>query len=309
MIRFPAVDAALEGFRITRERPLAVLVWAAILFLANVGAQAWMLSSPALLDLMTSYAAGPPTTPEAAQAVMAKAAAAGPALGAFLAASALLNVLLYTAVLRAVLEPAKASTAYLRVGRDELRQLLLFLLIFVVWVLYSVLVNGAAALLTTFAGQAPPVVGGLLKATIWVSAVIAGLYPVVRLSLAPAMTFADGRISLFRSWSLTRGQFWGLFGAYVLAAVLGLLVGLLAMLVLGALAQVIGLASGGAFDLASVATRKGSMTPALLFSPASLVFMAIFAACYTLGFTILTAVAPSAFRHLSGRSGAPVVTP
>ena len=303
MIRFPAVDAALEGFRITREQPLAVLAWAGVLFLANVAGQGWMLSSPALQDLMGAYAAGAPATPDAAQALMAKAQAAGPALLAFVAVSAVLNVLLYTAVLRAVLQPAQASIAYLRVGLDELRQLGLLLLIFVVWVLYSTAVSSAAALLTALAGQAPAAIGGLMKAVIWVAAVIAAIYPVVRLSLGPAMTFADGRISLFRSWTMTRGQFWGLFGAYVLAAVLGLLVGLLAMLVLGALAQVIGLASHGAFDFTSVATHKGPMTLALLFSPASVVFMAIFAACYTLGFTVFSAVAPSAFRHLSGRVG------
>ena len=306
MIRFPAVDAALEGFRITRERPLAVLIWAAVLFLANLTGQAWMLTSPALQELTAAYAAGPPVNPVAAEAIMAKARTAGPALAVFLAISAVLNVLLYTAVLRAVLEPAKSSVGYLRAGLDELRQLGLLLLIFLVWVLYSAALSSAAALLITFAGQAPPAAAGLLRAVIGVAAVIAGVYPVVRLSLAPAMTFADGRISLFRSWAMTREQFWGLFGAYVLAAVLGLLVGLLAMLVLGALAQVIGLASRGAFDLTSVATQKGPMTVATLFSPASLVFLAIFSACYTLGFTVFSAVAPSAFRHLSGRAGEPV---
>lgn len=305
MIRFPAVDAALEGFRITREQPLAVLVWVGVLFLVNMFGQAWMLSSPALQDLTAAYASAPPTTPEAAEAIMGKAQAAGPALAVFLAVSAVLNVLLYTAVLRAVLEPAKARFGYLRAGRDELWQLGLLLLIFVIWVLYSTIVSAAAALLTTFAGQAPAAIGGLMKALIWVAAVIAGVYPVVRLSLAPAMTFADGRISLFRSWAMTREQFWGLFGAYALAAVLGLLVGLLAMLVLVALAQVAGFVTNHAFDISTVATRKGAMTVESLFSPVSIVFIAIFSACYTLGFTIFSAVAPAAFRSLSDRSGAP----
>ena len=39
----------------------------------------------------------------------------------------------------------------------------------------------------------------------------------VRLSLAPLITFGEHHISVFKSWSVTRGSFWPLLGAYLLA--------------------------------------------------------------------------------------------
>ena len=43
------------------------------------------------------------------------------------------------------------------------------------------------------------------------------VFVVVRLSLAPVATFAERRLVVFESWSLTRGHFWQLFAAYALA--------------------------------------------------------------------------------------------
>ena len=117
------------------------------------------------------------------------------------------------------------------------------------------------------------------------------------------MTFADRRITLFRSWAVTRGQFWGLFGAYVLAAVLALLVMLLAALIFAAIGAIGGLATHGGFDLLSAAMQKGEMTIDRLFSPTGLALVAINAICSTLAFTIVMAVGPAAFRLLTGRPG------
>lgn len=301
MIRFPPVDAALEGFRVTRERPLAVLGWGGVLMAVNLAGQAWLVGSGAL----TRIAALPPADAVAPDAAAGALSGLAPTLAILFVVGLAVNVLLYTAVLRSVLEPGQARLAYLRVGMDEVRQFALALIIAIAWFLYAVVVEVASQAISAAASSLPGPLGGLLKAAVFVAVVIAFLYPVVRLSLAPAMTFAEQRVSLLRSWALTEGQFWALFGAYVLAAVLAVLVMLLAVLIFGAVAAVGGLATHGGFDIVAAAAQKGDMTLARLFSPTGLALMAINAVCSTLAFAIIMAVGPAAFRHLSGRAGAP----
>jgi hypothetical protein len=301
MIRFNAVDAATEGFRVTREHPLTLLAWGLVMLVVNVGLQAWLLASGFGPDAMTAPAAN--LSPEEA---IQRVRTLIPFVGVALLVGVPMNVLLVTAVIRAVLEPAQSRLAYLRVGADELRQLGLLLLILLVSFVYIVALEiGTILALAALSAVAGGVAGGLLKAAVVVAAVIALLYPAVRLSLAPAMTFADRRISLFRSWAMTRGQFWGLFGAYVLAAILALLVSLLALLIVGAVAAAAGLLSHGAIDLVSVATRRAPMTLEGLFAPSMLLFAVLNAGLTALFFTIVATPAPAAFRMLSGRAGEP----
>ena len=150
----------------------------------------------------------------------------------------------------------------------------------------------------------PPVPGGLLRAAVFVALFVAFLYPAVRLSLAPSMTFADGRISLFRSWPLTAGQFWGLFGAYVLATVLALLVLMLTFVIFAALALSLKAVTKDQFDLIAAMSTPATMTMQTLFTPSRLVFLVFNALCTTLFFVLTGSVAPAAFRLLSGRTGA-----
>ena len=62
----------------------------------------------------------------------------------------------------------------------------------------------------------------------------------VRLSLAGPMTFAQRRVRLTGSWALTRGRFWSMFGAYLLAGVLITLAAVLLMIVCCVIAFMLG---------------------------------------------------------------------
>ncbi|CAN5301518.1 hypothetical protein BH09PSE2_BH09PSE2_09740 [soil metagenome] len=302
MIRFPPVEAAIEGFRVTREHPLPVLMWTALLIVFNILGQVVIITS----GLTPAMEAVQRLGPEAgASAVMAVMQSSGGWFALLFVMSFVVYVMLYTALLRAVLDPSRERAGYLNLGMDEARQLGLALLIFVCALVYSFICQLIVA--ATFLGSASlsGAAGGLLRAAVVVAIFVAFLYPAVRLSLAPAMTFADRRISLFRSWALTAGQFWGLFGAYVLAVVLAFLVLMLAFVIFAALALSLGMATGGSFDIIASISKPAPITLETLFAPTRVVFLIFNAVCTTLFFVLTGSVAPAAFRLLSGRVGEP----
>lgn len=229
VLRFAVVDSALEGFRVTRERPAAVAAWALALFAANFG----------LLGLVAALGLGPvvaavtpfdaaPLAPELA----ARIEAAGPWIPGLLALFLAVNAILYCAVLRAVLEPQDARFAYLRLGFQELRQLGLWLYALAALTAVQVVLLAVETVATAAGRALEPGAARLALAAIAAAGFVLLFYPAVRLSIAPAMTFHERRIGLFSAWPLTRGQFWGMVGAYVLAGLLAGAVALLATVVI-----------------------------------------------------------------------------
>ena len=133
--------------------------------------------------------------------------------------------------------------------------------------------------------------------------VCALIYPAIRLSLAPAMTFADGRISLFRSWALTKGRFWPLFGAYLMAVLLALAVAVLS----GVIFTLVGFfAAGGSLERA-MKTDASSLQS--YFTPVTLVYLVFAGVVTALVRAITAAPIAAAFRQISGRVGAPRAAP
>src|SRR5690349_14428804 len=117
-----ATDAALEGFRITRARPSAILAWAAVqlvfvvlarlALIGIVGDQAGAFFS---LSLSSNPAAMSKLAPVISQYT-----------AAYLALLVILCGILYPAVDRAVLRPAEGRWGWLRLGPDEARQMGVF---------------------------------------------------------------------------------------------------------------------------------------------------------------------------------------
>ena len=309
MSRFSPSDAALEGFRLTRERPLAVLVWAVARLVYGVASILLLvgISGPAMKQLMAMETSASPPTPDQVMPLTSQLAPAGVAI---LIISLLFYAVVYTAVLRAILRPADKAFAYLRLSIDELRQFALGLIIFALCFIYAIVVEIVSVVLVMAAQQLGP--AALPVQILVIMAVVAAfVYPAVRLSVAPAMTFADGRISLLRALPISKGQFWPMFGAYVLALVLTLVVGLLAIVIFTFAVGAVGMAQGGVNALpALVGMMKSSdMSLSALFSPlrlANLVFGSLLA---TLAYLIMFAPAAAIFRDLTGRVGAPAHAP
>jgi hypothetical protein len=124
--------------------------------------------------------------------------------------------------------------------------------------------------------------------------IVAFAYPAVRLSLAPAMTLADGRVSFLRAWALTKGLFWPLLGAYVIALAIAGVLGLAVSVPVSIALKIAGAPAGPTVfsslrDLATPVTFAVFVISSLLSALLSVV---------------ITAPIASAFRQIAGRVGA-----
>ena len=118
-----AADAAFEGFRIPREKPRVVLVWALLHLVMGVFMTAVMISVGG--DAMARFVTlSQERNPDPA-ATMAAFQQLAPVYAALLPPGLLVQSVFSAAIYRVILRPADSSLAYLRLGPDELRIALL----------------------------------------------------------------------------------------------------------------------------------------------------------------------------------------
>lgn len=213
-----SVGRILEGaFGLVRERFGAVAVWAGIYLAGNI---AMML---AIMPLMEG-ALDPGVSVGDTSAMMG---AMGPIwlLNILLA---LVGLVLYAAAMRAVLRPRSSGLAFLRLGMDELRLLILAILFTVVGV---ILLVGFSFVVTLFgAGIAmsseSPLLTGLLGFVAGIIVFALFIFLVVRFSLAFPLTLHRRQIIIGEAWTLSRGRFWTLFGAAFVVTLIGFILAL-----------------------------------------------------------------------------------
>ena len=231
---FSASDAAFEGFRLVRRKPVALIAWAllyAVLSLASVFA---MSNAIGLMvewgERAEALESAEPTQAE----VMAVFQGFGEvmlSLAWLLPVSLIVGAMLMAAVARAVLNPRAGGFGYLRLGMDEVRvfvvSLVLCILLFCGWLAVGLLVGVLAG-----------IAGATGASWMWLVVVLGGLAGVaaiiwlaVRLSLAVPITVAENRFAIFDSFALTKGRFWPLLGMAVIAFVMVMVISLLAMII------------------------------------------------------------------------------
>lgn len=206
-----SVGRILEGaFGVFREHFTAVAIWAGIYLAGNI---AMLL---AMGPMMT--AAIDPTAFDSGAAM----AAMWPVwlLNLILA---LVGVVLYTAAMRSVLRPDASGIAFLRIGMDELRMIVLGILFFlgsVVIFFLASLVLGLFAGGVAMSSESP---GLTVLLSLLIGLVVFGLaiYLVIRFSLAFPLTLHRGEFVIGEAWRLSRGHFWTLFGAALVVVVIG----------------------------------------------------------------------------------------
>jgi hypothetical protein len=255
MSQFSASEAALEGFRLVRRHPAAILAWCGVYFLGIMAIALVMAAvlGPTFIEFIQDGGLESGRTDVFAEQL----ANSWPAFILVLLLAMLLMGILTAAVYRSILRPDEHSLAYLRIGADEVRLAAVHMLLFLILMAFVIPIN--ALLLGAMSGIAGPVLTvaalALIGVMFWVG---------VRLCLATPVTFAEHRISLVRAWRLTRGRFWPLLGMAVLAVIFYVMVWLLVSF-LGVV--IVGL-SGGADVVANDGPPRLGAVIALLVSVA-----------------------------------------
>ena len=243
MAGFSVIDAALEGIRLTREKPRVVLLWGLFYvgFVVVLGLIAYLTLGAHMSELVTSMQK-PPTDPLAWQRLITTVAPfvniAGPVGMVF-------QAMFTAAIYRRILRP-EDPRAGLRLGLDELRLLAVFALLVLVLMAMVFAVQLVVLITAALPDNAVSVlVGALLMVGSW----CAGVVVLVRLSLVGAASFASGRLAIVEGWRLTRDRFWPLFLTYLLATALSVVVLILMNSLLSAVFEVLfrvtGIAVGG----------------------------------------------------------------
>lgn len=290
---FSATDAAFEGFRVVRRHPMALIFWA--LFYAVMMIAALALVGGSIIGLMSaaeSLESSGATSPEAFMPILASYLAV---LAVVVPVSLIASAMIYAAVARAVLHPSEGAFGFLRLGMDEVRVLVVSIVLAIVFMVLSVVVFGVIGVVAgvTAAAEMP---------ALWLLVVLLGLagfalfiWLAVRLSLAVPITMAERRIAIFDSFAVTKGRFWPLFGMALLAMVMSFVVSLLGSLV----AMPLQLLAGGLDGLTQL---EGESLPVILQAawPAISIWIVVNAVMYALQVAVLYAPFSAAYRDIKG---------
>ncbi|WP_297508871.1 hypothetical protein [uncultured Caulobacter sp.] len=292
MSKFSASDAAFSGFRLVRENLKTVAIWAAAMTVLSVISNALAIQFfGGQLEAFISYLQDN-TNPDPDEFVRLSSALS-PLMLWSLPYSLALNGIIFAALNRLVLRHHEDRAAYLRLGAAELRQAAVWLLVSLV--LMGVLFVGSA--LSGFMAGLGGGAGAFLALLFIIGAVCATIYLAVRLSFASAVTFDTGKITLFRSLPETKGMFWPLLGAYLLAGVMSVIVVLLIWTIVSA----IGLIASGDFAATGRMMRADTSSLRAYFTPAGIV-QALFSGLITVLTTLIVfGPAPTIYRELKAR--------
>lgn len=294
---FSATDAAFEGFRLVRRKPLALVAWTLVYLVYSVAslfASAGMMRSMA--DFTTQAEAlenGPQPTSWEAVAPMFEAL--GTAMGHVawtFPVSLIISAVLAAAVARGVLTPKAGGFGYLRLGMDELRVFVVTLVICILSFIAVFLAFMLAVIVGIIAAQALEGWGVLIGVLAGLAACAFTIWLMVRWSLAVPITVHEKKFAFFDSFALTKGRFWPLLGMACIALVMTLLICLLSMIVTTPLTMMTGMTAFGnmgatdpdeilkAFDVTNPWVLASTVVNAIVYALTVGILYAPFSAAY-----------------------------
>ena len=219
MTRFSATDAALEGLRVIKREPMAVLYWIAV--------WAFALAMIAIIRLATGS-----TAVARANDSVGLIHRYGPLAVVLAPAVLVLWVMTTATVYRAVLRPGEHGWHLFKLGPDEARIAVLSAL---ETVLLALLGGVPAYLLLVLLNpifEALPSLNRLIAFVGFFLTVLIEGWIAIRLSLAPAQTFCERGFPFSGYWGFARGRSWSLLLSYLIV-VLEVLAFVIASLVVG----------------------------------------------------------------------------
>lgn len=294
-------EALGSGFGLVRRKPLSFLVWTLAYIVLGIlpAVLIFSLAGPSYIELFRAAAGGDTLNPPGAAELQAFTAQMQGVQAVNTLVGIVMASVLYSAIMRAVLEPEKKAFGYLRLGMDEVRQAVMwvgfyifgFVALMIVILAYALLI-GVTSAVSVAAGVIVSIVVGfaVLAGVVWLGA---------RLSMVLPMTFADKKFRFAAAWKLTKGN----------GRRLSLL--LLGVVLIAFVAVVIMLAVVGATIAAFVASRPEAATLSTFFSqptqalirelsPWVIVLSLAGTLFYTLLAVIMTAPWAVAYRQLAG---------
>lgn len=298
MSRFSASDAAFSGFRLVRENLKTIAIWAAVMTVLSIVSNVLAIQffGPKLEALLSYVSDNNNPDPEE---FFRRAADLTPLMLWSLPYSLIVNGVIFAGLNRLVLRPQDSRFAYLRLGKQELRQA-------AVWVLTSLILMGvlfAGSLVSGFLAALGGPTGAFLGLLGLVGSFCVMVYLAVRLSFAPAVTFETDKVTILKSLPETKGLFWPLLGAYLLAVVMSIIVVLLIWTIVSA----IGLIASGDLSATGKMLRADTSSLQAYFTPAGIV-QALFSGVISILTTLIVfGPAPTIYRELKG--GSPDASP
>ena len=214
-------EAALEGFRVIGKKPVSVVVWSLVWIVLAYGPLVWLFASegPRVIEAVRSVqSAGTDPKVWGPQLVQTELHLLGVMFPWFLWLW-VVGTVIQAAIFRAVLEPGHRAFAYLRLGGDELRLLLLRVIYFALAIAYVCVAVGVGVALAIAARALAQPWQGLAIAVVVLSLILLTLYLSLRLILAAPMTFAEKHLRIFDSWALTRGKTLAMLGVLLLTMI------------------------------------------------------------------------------------------
>lgn len=254
MAGFSIGEAVGAGFGLIKRRPFAVFIWGLLTVLPAAAAMGFMLPMMEAFtgSMVEAAAEGEAASGAMPDSMMASMMQMQAVLAPVNVIRFVLGVIVYTAIIRAIVRPKESSYFSLRVSMDEVRvfvvSLALVIGIVVGVILIGLLSVALGAALWQFVGPAK----GLVTAVLVIGCIVAALLLGGRLSLMVPATVRYGTFAFVEGWNLGKGRSWSLVGVMLLLflIIIGLEI-VIGGIVMGTMFAVMG---NSGFDFASLET-------------------------------------------------------